>query len=280
MAYNPVLLNDPKVWALRPVEFKVYAALLTFCNPDGSGAYPTNRRLMDLVGMAERTLQSCLTALEEAGVISRAVERTAQGTYRTITVNYCCQYQRTSMTLKSDRVHSQAPEGVHGEAPQGAHSQAPEGVHGEAPQKTIPINDHSPKAAAAAEPPELPPPLAVGGLPNVKAGTLNMRRKPARYEPVQLGAIRDRFTAAFHGADRTALNYVSQEMVDTGFVAWAIGRMEQEAKKGYKNGPIAFFRSLVNDDWREGWEDVGEIAKAAADDEKKRRADRLKALMV
>ena len=38
--FHPMILNDPAIWALPAAEFKLYAALLVFVKPDGSGAFP------------------------------------------------------------------------------------------------------------------------------------------------------------------------------------------------------------------------------------------------
>jgi hypothetical protein len=84
-----MILNVPEIWALPAAEFKLYAALLTFCRSDGSGAFPTNETLAEMVGVNERSIRRLLSELESKGVIDKTTEERANGSFkRTITVNY------------------------------------------------------------------------------------------------------------------------------------------------------------------------------------------------
>lgn len=87
--FHPMILNVPEIWALPAAEFKLYAALLTFCRSDGSGAFPTNETLAEMVGVNERSIRRLLSELESKGVIDKTTEERANGSFkRTITVNY------------------------------------------------------------------------------------------------------------------------------------------------------------------------------------------------
>lgn len=87
--FHPMILNDPAIWSLPAAEFKLYAALLVFVKPDGSGAFPTNETLAEMVDVNERSIRRLLGELESKGIIQRTQIEKRDGTFlRTITVNY------------------------------------------------------------------------------------------------------------------------------------------------------------------------------------------------
>lgn len=156
MAFHPMVLNDPVVWALPPSEFKLYVALLSFADPDGTNCYPTNERLATRCGCSARSIQTQLASLEERGVIERRYGPLAGGkTRREMIVKYAPVVSRGTVTfVGTGGEDDDAPpdSGGHGEdtsAP-GTQPAAPTGVkpaaHNHAPDYQI--QRTSPKRAA------------------------------------------------------------------------------------------------------------------------------------
>lgn len=104
MAFHPMILNDPAIWALPPAEFKLYTALLVFVKPDGTGAFPTNETLAEMVGVNDKSIQRLLLSLESKGVIKRNRIDFPDGSFkRTITVNYVPVISKGERSAESKR---------------------------------------------------------------------------------------------------------------------------------------------------------------------------------
>lgn len=147
-AFHPQIFSCPEIWALPAAEFKLYAALLTFCRHDGTGAFPSNETLAEMVGVKPRSVQLALASLESLGVISRHVEHErngVRGTWRSVLVHYVLG-GRTTATLgrDNDRFTAQLVTcGAQSDDMGGAQSDARGGAQSDAPQRNTPRFEHS-----------------------------------------------------------------------------------------------------------------------------------------
>lgn len=100
--FHPMILNDPAIWSLPAAEFKLYAALLVFVKPDGSGAFPTNETLAEMVGVNDKSIQRLLASIESKGIVSRSRVEYEDGSFRRfITVHYVPVLKRGDASAKS-----------------------------------------------------------------------------------------------------------------------------------------------------------------------------------
>lgn len=232
--FHPMILNDPAIWALPAGEFKLYAALLVFVRPDGTGAFPSNETLAEMVGVNERSIKRLLSDLEAKGIIDRTHSENPDGSFRrTITVNYVpvlrSGHATVSKSWKPDPkggVIIDPPgvtsntEGVSSVTRGGVSSVTPEHTHIEHTQKN---NDDDEErktpSAESGEPFEMPPSANPARMPVV--ASLPIRPPlPREHVPVQVPPeMRDRIytTLGTYGDD--FVRRLTQEMVDKpGFI--------------------------------------------------------------
>ena len=146
-AFHPQIFSCPEIWALPATEFKLYAALLTFCRPDGTGCFPKNETLAEMVGVKQRSIQIGLASLEKLGVISRRIDHErngVSGTWRSVLVHYVLG-GRTTAVLDRDNGAQSDTDGAQSDDMKGAHYVARRGVSPDAPQRNTPISEHSHK---------------------------------------------------------------------------------------------------------------------------------------
>lgn len=253
--FHPMILNDPAIWALPAGEFKLYAALLVFVRPDGTGAFPSNETLAEMVGVNERSIKRLLSDLEAKGIIDRTHSENQDGSFRrTITVNYVpvlrSGHATVSKSWKPDPkggVIIDPPgvtsntEGVSSVTRGGVSSVTPEHTHIEHTQKN---NDDDEErktpSAESGEPFELPPSANPSRLPTV--ASLPIRESiPREFVPVRVPEeMRDRIYTVLGTYGDEFVRYLTQEMIDApGFVEDVL----RSAQKGQK--PIALAMKLL-----------------------------------
>ena len=253
--FHPMILNDPAIWALPAAEFKLYAALLVFVKPDGSGAFPTNETLAEMVGVNDRSVRRLLAELETKGIIARTSYDKPDGSYhRTITINYVPVIGKGRSTISkswspgSDQEvisdHPPVTDDLGGRLPVtggGRLSVTAEHTHREHSQKN---NDDDEErntlSAESGEPFEHPPGTNPARMPVVSS--IPLRQKPSReHFPVQVPReMRDRIYTVLGCDGDTFASRITQEMVDKpGFVDDVL-RSAQNGKK-----PIALAMNLL-----------------------------------
>ena len=85
--------------------------------------------------------------------------------------------------------------------------------------------------------------------------TPRLKSRPRIYLKVELGDIQNDFNRILGIRSDQIFRKIDQEMVDSGFVKWALGKSET------KDEPFSFFLHLVKEEWRDGaWSDP-DIAK-------------------
>lgn len=111
-------------------------------------------------------------------------------------------------------------------------------------------------------------------LPDFKPAQRIETRK-VQFQHAQLGEIDSDFKKILGISAETIIRRIDQEMVDSGFVRWALQKSEP------KDTPPAFFQHLINTEWADGrWQDpeIGREQKArqkAADQAREKLAEEL-----
>lgn len=252
-AFHPMILNDPAIWALPASEFKLYAALLVFVNPNGNGAFPSNETLAEMVGVNERSIQRLLAELESKGIVERVVYENSDGSFkRTITVNYVPVIGRGRASVSKtygagDDAHDtpRVTSVVGGTLPVtrgGALPVTSEHTHSEHTQKNNVVVGGSDTSSAESghEPFEFPAHANPSRLPTVSSLPIRPRYQ-REHVPVNIPPeMRDRIYQCLGTRGDEFVRYLTQEMIDKpGFIEDVV----KTASKGKK--PIGLAITLL-----------------------------------
>ena len=300
-SYHPQLYSCPEIWALSGDEFKLYAALLTFCKPDGTGAYPFNKTLLEMTGKSETTLSRNLKTLEDAGVITRiyANERNGRkGCFRSVRVNYvptiakgfCVledhesyekqiaqqdyQIQNGTVVVSNYEYRGVPASDMVTSPPVKTFPSPPAGT-----QKNTPIREHSPKEQQQEDGLSLSD--GASNLPN--PNTYKPENLAPRKGAVLTEAQRNLATQLLgaSGQDRQFAASVSQEMANTtGFLEFYLkATIKASKERKIKGTTIAYLIGSINNSWCNGdWVDPDQAAREQKEKEiaaRRARLDRL-----
>jgi len=281
-AFHPQIFSCPEIWALPVTEFKLYVALLTFCRPDGTGCFPKNETLAEMVGVKERSIQTALTSLEKLRIISRRIEHErngVRGTWRSVQIHYVLG-GRTTVSLGRDVSHDGAhldSDGVHPDSGDGVRHKTGSAARQDAPQRNTPISEHShitkgggtregvtesQSATVSAKLPGVLPPLSDTLITKINATFPN--NPNAVLSKIRIaGWDEQRVTAALMKTDPArGVSYftaICQRMTDTEVKETLAPPAESTAKPGIQSTPgriLSKDRTRISLDGGKTWVDV------------------------
>ncbi|CAB5237962.1 Helix-turn-helix domain containing protein [uncultured Caudovirales phage] len=267
MRYNPVVPNDPAIWSLPAPEFKLFVAVLSFANPDGTGAWPSNKTLASMTGVDRRSVQRTITSLIERGIVLRTFEADERGTKRTMTIAASAIAGRNAVIYKcdenvtgddtnvtpSDTNVTGGDSGVTGgdkNVTGGVTNLSWEGVTKMSPNHS-PI-DHSPKptttTTAAVDSGKVSGKAVVERSPILKRGF----KKPATLSEAQKGLAARLLGAS--GEEAKLCEVVTQEQADKpGFLEYCLNGALRSWTAGKISGrPMPYLITIISNSWNDG----------------------------
>ena len=293
-AFHPQIFSCPEIWALPATEFKLYAALLTFCRPDGTGCFPKNETLAEMVGSSEATVTRNLKSLEDAGIITRLFtnERNGRkGTFRDVRVNYTVTTARGTAILEGTDTYQRQidqQDSQRGDAPHIFDTPTPSKMIGNASSKMIgyPLKNEEAKEHSHLTIPygNKQTEVVVDGvsemttLPAVKANTqpvLTSRPLRPAPAPVNVGSLNARMMQLTSGREYELMGHLSQDMVDCGYLEYALD--ELASRKGKVAKPVAWLIAIFRQ-YQPGWANPLKAAAQTVEDANAARRARIAAI--